>query len=48
MNLATIVTLAMVLAFAAFAVWRVLKKGMPCECGGSCSCGGGCHCKDGK
>ena len=44
MNMATIVTLVVVLAFAALAVRRCLKKGMPCECGcegKSCGCG---HC----
>ena len=44
MNIATIVTLVVVLAFAALAVWRCVKKGMPCECGcGEKSCGCG-HC----
>ena len=45
MNMATIVTLVVVLAVAALAVWRCVKKGMPCECGcGGKSCGCG-HCK---
>ena len=47
MNAASVVILAVVVATAALAVWRVLKKGMPCECGGSCCDGGaGCRCKD--
>lgn len=45
MNAASIVVLAVVIAFAALAVWRVLRKGAPCECGGCRKCGGGdCHC----
>ncbi len=44
MNAASISVLAVVLAFAAIAVWRVLKKGAPCECGCGCGkCGGGCQ-----
>ncbi|MBQ3289752.1 MAG: hypothetical protein IJH50_10115 [Kiritimatiellae bacterium] len=51
MNVASIVVLVAVLTFAALAVRRCLKKGMPCECGGSrkgtgCSCG--CCCNGGK
>ena len=49
MNVATAVTLAVVLALAALAVWRNVRKGAPCECGGSRkACGGGfcCHCHD--
>ena len=51
MNAASIVVLALVIVFAVLAVWRNLKKGAPCECGGSskarCStCE--CHCNDCK
>ena len=44
MNAASVAVLVAVLAFAALAVWRVVKKGAPCECGCSCGkcCGGGC------
>ena len=39
------IVLVVVVAFAALAVWRVFKKGAPCECGGCRKCGGGdCHC----
>ena len=40
MNSSSIIVLVVVVAFAALAVWRNLKKGAPCECGGST-----CHCK---
>ena len=42
MNSASIFILVAVGIFFALAVWRVAKKGAPCECGGSrksCSCG---------
>ena len=45
MSISSIVVLTLVLALAALAVWRNIKKGSPCECGGSCkSCGGKCCC----
>ena len=42
MNISSIAVLAIVISLAALAVWRCLKKGAPCECGGarkSCGCG---------
>ena len=43
MSVSSIVVLVLVLLFAALAVWRNIKKGAPCECGGSCkSCRGDC------
>ena len=49
MNISSIIVLAVVVAFAALAVWRCVKKGAPCECGcsgKSCDCGcGGQSCK---
>jgi len=45
MNTASVIVLVVVVALAALAVWRCLKKGAPCECGGtrkSCGCGCGC------
>ena len=42
MNAASAIVLVAVLLLAAFAAWRVLKKGAPCACGGnrkSCGCG---------
>ena len=42
MNTASVIVLVVVVALAALAVWRCLKKGAPCECGGtrkSCGCG---------
>ena len=45
MNAASIAVLSAVGVLFALAVWRVAKKGAPCECGGSCrSCGGKCRC----
>lgn len=45
MNAGSVAVLAVVLGLAALAVRRVLKKGAPCECGGSQKlCGGGCCC----
>ncbi len=35
MNAASFAVAAIVVAAAAFAAWRCLKKGAPCECGGS-------------
>lgn len=48
MNLASILVLAVVGVFLALAVWRAVKKGVPCECGcDCCKCDGGddCHCE---
>ena len=43
MNLASAAILVSLVALAALAVWRVLRKGAPCECGGSCKpCRAGC------
>ncbi len=50
MNSASIFILVAVGIFFALAVWRVAKKGAPCECGGnrrSCSCGCCCCEHDG-
>ena len=45
MGLGSVLVVVAVLALAAFAVWRNLRKGVPCECGGSCRvCGGRCRC----
>ncbi len=45
MNTASIVVLVVILALCGLALWRVHKKGAPCECGGSCkSCRGGGSC----
>ena len=45
MNVSSIIVAVVVLALAALAVWRCIKKGAPCECGGSAkSCCGGCRC----
>ena len=49
MNASSYVVLAVVGIFFALAVWRVAKKGAPCECGGShkdCSRKGGHSCCD--
>lgn len=51
MNAASIAVVAVVLALAVFAVWRNLKKGTPCECGGECRCCkkshfGHCGCRE--
>ena len=44
MNTASVIVLVAVVALAALAVWRVMKKGAPCECGGTRkSCGCGCQ-----
>lgn len=42
MNASSIAVVAVVVAAAALAVWRNVRKGAPCECGRSgkgCSCG---------
>ncbi len=45
MGLSSVLVVVAVLALAAFAVWRNLRKGTPCECGGECrACRGRCHC----
>ncbi|MBO4448448.1 MAG: FeoB-associated Cys-rich membrane protein [Kiritimatiellae bacterium] len=46
MNFASIAVVAIVVGFAALAVWRNLKKGAPCECGGACKSCRGCSCCD--
>ena len=49
MSVSSIVVLVLVLLFAALAVWRNIKKGAPCECGGSrkgCQGKGGRSCCD--
>ena len=47
MNVSSIIVLVAVGIFVALAIWRVAKKGAPCECGGNCkSCGGGKCCCD--
>ena len=41
MGLGSVLVVVAVLALAVFAVWRNLRKGVPCECGGECrACGG--------
>ena len=48
-NVASAVVLAVVVVFAVLAVRRNMKKGAPCECGGSKGgCGGGCSCGCGR
>ena len=50
MNLASVAVLAVVLVLAVLAVRRNIKKGAPCECGGSqktCSGKGGKNCSCG-
>ena len=45
MNVPSVIAAAVVVALAALAVWRNMRKGAPCECGRSskgCPCG--CHC----
>ena len=45
MGLGSVLVVVAVLALAAFAVWRNLRKGVPCECGGEChACGGRGRC----
>ncbi len=49
MNVSSLVVLVVIGIFFALAVWRVAKKGAPCECGGSrkvCSRKDGCSCCD--
>ncbi|MBR5548550.1 MAG: FeoB-associated Cys-rich membrane protein [Kiritimatiellae bacterium] len=49
MSVSSIVVLTLVLALAVLAVWRNIKKGAPCECGGSCrTCGRKKDCNCGK
>lgn len=49
MNAASVAVLALIGILFAFAVRRVLKKGAPCECGGSRKvCSGGCSCGCGR
>ena len=48
MNIASMAVVVVLLALAVLAVWRNLKKGSPCECGGSCKSCGGCCCSDGE
>ncbi len=49
MGAGSVLTVAAVLALAALAVWRLVRKGAPCECGGECrGCGGECHCGEKK
>ena len=44
MNAASIAVLAAIGILFTLAVRRLLKKGTPCECGGSCrACGGSCR-----
>lgn len=46
MGLGSVLVVVAVLALAAFAVWRNIRKGVPCECGGECrACRGRCHCE---
>ena len=45
MNASSLVVLAVIGILFALALWRVAKKGAPCECGGSRkACGGKCCC----
>lgn len=37
MNAASVIVLVVVIALAVLAVWRNVRKGAPCECGGSCA-----------
>ena len=46
MNAASAIVLVVVIASAALAVRRCLKKGAPCECGGSRKCCGGGKSRD--
>lgn len=51
MNAASITVLAVVVILFALAVKRVLKRGAPCECGGSmkmCPGKNGCSCCRGE
>ena len=46
MNTGSIIVLAIIGVLMALCIWRVVKKGAPCECGGSKKL---CRCKkDGK
>jgi len=42
MNLSSIAILSAVVALAALAVWRNVKKGSPCECGSGCASARSC------
>ena len=37
MSAASVIVLVVVIALAVLAVWRNIRKGAPCECGGSCA-----------
>ena len=43
MNAASALVLAAVVAGVALVVWRNLRKGAPCSCGGCDGCA--CHCR---
>ncbi len=42
MNISTVIVLIVIFAAFALAVWRVMKKGVPCSCGSkdckNCAC----------
>ena len=44
MNLSSGIIVGILLVLAGLAVWRNIRKGAPCSCGGCSGCGGGCHC----
>ena len=44
MNTPSVIVLVIILALCGLALWRVHKKGAPCECGGDRKCGGGGDC----
>ena len=46
MSVPSIVVLVLVLLLAVLAVWRNIRKGTPCECGGNCKSCCGCSCCD--
>ena len=50
MNTPSVIVLLIILALCGLALWRVHKKGAPCECGVDRKCcgGGGCCCRDEK
>ena len=48
MNTPSVIVLVIILALCGLALWRVHKKGAPCECGGGRNCGGGDCCCCGK
>ena len=45
MNTGSIIVIAIIAVLMALAIWRVVRKGAPCECGGSRKL---CACKSGK